>query len=74
MGYFVFILGLIIGGVIVRILDIRQTSTGTLLIDHSNPEKDIYQININNLDDLSKKKRVVLKVDNYATLTDISQK
>lgn len=74
MEYFVFILGLIIGGVIVRILDIRQTSTGTLLIDHSNPEKDIYQININNLDDLSKKKRVVLKVDNYATLTDISQK
>ena len=74
MEYFVFILGLIIGGIIVRILDIRQTSTGTLLIDHSNPEKDIYQININNLDDLSKKKRVVLKVDNYATLTDISQK
>lgn len=74
MEYFIFVLGLVIGGVIVRILHIRNTAVGVLLIDHSNPEKDIYQINIENLDALSKKKQVVLKVNNSAKLNHISQK
>ena len=47
---------------------------GTLKIDHSDPEKDIYRINVNNLDDLSKKKQVVLKVNNNAKLRYISRK
>lgn len=74
MEYFIFVLGLIIGGVIVRIIHIRNTAVGVLLIDHSDPERDIYQINIENLDILSKKKQVVLKVNNTAKLTHISQK
>lgn len=44
---------------------------GVLKIDHSNPEKDVYRFDISNLDDLTKKKRVVLRVDNSA---DLSQK
>lgn len=44
---------------------------GTLKIDHSDPEKDIYRIDINDLDKLSKKKLIVLKIDNNA---DLSQK
>ena len=44
---------------------------GTLKIDHSDPEKDIYRIDINDLDKLSKKKLIVLKVNNNA---DLSQK
>ena len=44
---------------------------GTLKIDHSDPEKDIYRIDINNLDKLSKKKLIILKIDNNA---DLSQK
>ena len=44
---------------------------GTLKIDHSDPEKDIYRIDINDLDKLSKKKLIILKNDNYS---DHSQK
>ena len=39
---------------------------GTLRIDHSNPDKDTYRFEVNDLDNLSKKKRIVLKVDNNA--------
>ena len=42
---------------------------GTLKIDHSNLKKDIYRIEIADLDRLSKKKHVVLKVDNNANLS-----
>ena len=44
-------------------------SEGTLRIDHSNLKKDIYRIEIADLDKLSKKKHVVLKVDNNANLS-----
>lgn len=43
---------------------------GTLRIDRSNPEKDTYRIELDNLDDL-KKRRVILYVDHHA---DLSQK
>lgn len=42
---------------------------GTLKIDHSDPEKDIYRIDINDLDKLSKKKLIILKIDNNANLS-----
>lgn len=35
---------------------------GILRIDQSNPEKDIYRLEINNLDILPRKKKIVLKV------------
>ena len=44
---------------------------GTLRIDHSNPEKDIYRIEIDNLDELKKKNRALLYIDHHA---DLSQK
>ena len=44
---------------------------GTLKIDHSDHEKDIYRIDINEIDKLSKKKLIILKIDNNA---DLSQK
>lgn len=47
------------------------TTTGTLRIDHSNPKKDLYRFEINNLDNLKNKKRVVLRIDHHA---DLSQK
>ena len=53
MEYFAFILGLAIGSLIVLIFQYRVTASGELLIDHTDPEKDIYRINVNNLDDLS---------------------
>lgn len=50
-----------------------RVASGTLQIDHSNPEKDIYRIVIdqNDLDKLASKKKIVLKIDNNA---DLSQK
>lgn len=44
---------------------------GTLKIDHSDPEKDLYRFEIDDLDDLSKKKRVILSIEHDA---DLSQK
>lgn len=71
MEYFMLVLGLIIGSLVILIYYRCITISGVLQIDHSNPDKDIYQINLNSLDDLAKKKRVVLKVDNNAKLNSI---
>lgn len=69
--YIVLICGLIIGMFLAFIFNRTQTSCGTLRIDHSNPEKDVYRFDVDDLDKLSKKKRIILKVDNNA---DLSQK
>ena len=66
MQYF---LGAIIGVIVSWLFSKIRGVSGALKIDHSNPEKDIYRIELNNLDVLSKKHRVVLKVDNNAKLT-----
>ena len=67
------IFGIFIGAflmaVIYTIVRVIQTSAGTLLIDHSNPEKDVYRFQINDLDKLSKKREVRLRVDNNADLS-----
>lgn len=65
-----FSLGLIIGAIVITILRIKST-VGVLRIDHSNPEKDTYRFEINDLDGLSKKKYISLRIDNHA---DLSQK
>ena len=58
----------IIANVLINVLFFGYTK-GTLRIDHSNPEKDIYRIEFDNLDDLSKSKKVILKIDNHADLS-----
>jgi hypothetical protein len=40
------------------------TVFGTLVVDESNPELESYRIEIDNLDDILKKKKVILKVFN----------
>lgn len=44
---------------------------GTLRIDRTNPNAEIYKIEIDDLDKLSKRKFIILKIDNEA---DFSQK
>lgn len=58
------LLGIWIGAIVSAIvLSLRYVKThGTLKIDNSNPEKDIYRIEIDDLDKLSSKKRIVLNV------------
>lgn len=70
MEYLFAIVGVLVGSIISNIIfSIRYHKAGTLRIDHSNPEKDVYRIEIDDLDGLSKKKHVVLKVDNNANLS-----
>ena len=54
-----FIFGLLTAG-ICRSL---TKNDGILRIDQSNPEKDIYRLEIDNLDILPRKKKIVLKVE-----------
>lgn len=64
-----FVAGAFITFTIIRI----KTTTGAILIDHSNPEKDIYQINLDKFDDLNKKNRVWLRVKHGANLKSYTQ-
>lgn len=67
---FALILGAWVLGVVIGVLIAHfEKPHGTLRIDHSNPEKDIYRIEFDDLDGLSKKTRVILKVDNNANLS-----
>lgn len=73
--YLRFLLGALTGTIITAsmyyaICRIRP-AFGVLRIDRSNPKKDLYRLDIDDLSRLSKKKRIVLKVDNNA---DLSQK
>ena len=62
--------GIAIGMFVSYMLLIGKTAYGALRIDHTNPEKDLYRIDIDgNFDNISKEKRIVLKVDNDANLS-----
>ena len=53
-------------GMIVGYFCFKKKPEGTLRIDHSNPEKDIYRFEIDDLDKLNSKTRVVLNIDHKA--------
>lgn len=61
------LIGLVVG-FIVGFFAPRRIS-GVLQIDHSNAQKDTYRFVIDDIDGLSSRKRIVLKVDNDAQLT-----
>lgn len=70
--YLVLIIGFLLGfifGCVVVLLRHGRTIAGTLRIDHSNPGKDIYRFDIEDLDRLSSKQFVTLRVDNNAHLS-----
>ena len=72
MEYLALVMGMIIGILVSLFVRSLFIASGTLKIDHSDPEKDKYLFVIDGeLDRLSKKKKIVLKVDNNA---DLSQK
>ena len=47
-------------------LYLRLRKDGTLRIDRSNPEKDVYRFDVYDLESLSKKKYIIIRVDNKA--------
>lgn len=63
------IIAVFVLGVFVGMVSLSRFTDGVIRIDHSNPEKDVYRIEINDLDNLGSKKRVVLNVDNHAYLS-----
>ena len=67
----VYLLGVLFGAIVANVLRFEFKSFGVLRIDHSNPEKDVYRFEIDKLESLSSKKKIVLKIDNNA---DLSQK
>lgn len=50
-------------------LYLRLRKDGTLRIDRSNPEKDVYRFDVYDLESLSKKKYIIIRVDNKADLS-----
>ena len=71
MEYLLFIVGVCVGSLMTILVRERGTVMGVLLIDSSNPEKDVYRFDVGNINNLSKKKRVILKIENDV---DLSQK
>ena len=64
-----FLGGVAIGIIISMLLNFLKTSYGILKIDISDSEKEMYRIGLDDLDDLKKKKRIMLKVDSNADLS-----
>ena len=64
----IFLFGVIIGMLIASIGVLRLLS-GTIRIDHNSQDKDIYRLEINDLDHLAKRRCVLLKVDSNADLS-----
>ena len=63
-----FILGTVFGFIVACIWFATRT-VGKLKIDHSNPDKDLYRFEIDDLDKLSEKKIIVLEIDRNADLS-----
>ena len=63
--------GLCVGSLIGNMICVAyfKNACGTLRIDRTNPEKDLYRFDIDNHDSLTKKKRIILKVYNKADLS-----
>lgn len=67
--YIWFLIGIVIGSIVSNIIFYIRTGSGTLRIDHSNPDKDLYRFEIDDLDKLDGQKKVLLKIDHNANLS-----
>ena len=69
MGFMIFIVGVLAGSIMYAIMQGIFVAHGTLRIDHSDPEKDVYRLEIGDLDELNRKSYVELKIDHHANLS-----
>ena len=60
IGFGGFLIGIVVGLLIAN----SKTIMGSLIIDDTDENKDVYRIEINDLDVIPKKKRILLKVTN----------
>lgn len=63
-----FIIGLIVG-IFVMAFGVLALKVGTLRIDRISSDKDVYRFEIDNLDKLSNRKYILMKVDPNADLS-----
>lgn len=56
------LLGFVIG-VVAAIIFVSQFKDGVLKIDTSDPDKDLYLFEVDDLDNLSHRKQIILKVE-----------
>ena len=61
--------GIIVGMLLLAVIVGAMSAIGTLRIDMSNPEKDIYRLDVHDLDKIAKKKYIILQVDKNANLS-----
>lgn len=63
----IYLAGFLTGGAVASCI-LYSKIDGTLKIDHSDSKKDVYRIEIGDLDILPHKKHIILKVENDADL------
>ena len=69
MEFMFFIVGGLVASIMYAIMQGIFVAHGTLRIDHSDPEKDVYRLEIGDLDKLNRKSYVELKIDHHADLS-----
>ena len=57
------IAGILFGSIIEKVLFIKNNRFGKLIINETDPEKDIYNLEVNDIAGVSSKKYIVLKVE-----------
>lgn len=61
--------GIIVGLIVTTTIVGVKSAIGTLRIDSSNEEKDIYRLDIHDLEKVPNKKYIILRVDKNANLS-----
>ena len=56
----------VVAGIAISIIWSRAHICGTIEVDCSDPDKDVYRLVVNDLKSLTKKKRIVFKVNRNA--------
>ena len=59
----------LMGSIVTVLIIFLKSVRGTLRIDHSDPNKDIYRLDLDDLDVLTRKKLVILDIDHHANLS-----
>lgn len=59
----------LVGSIVTVLIIFLKSVRGTLRIDHSDPNKDMYRLELDDLDVLTRKKLVILDIDHHANLS-----
>lgn len=63
------ITGIIVGILLTTVIVTVKSAIGTLKIDTTNPEKDLWRLDVHDLDKIAQKKYIILQVDKDAHLS-----